>query len=521
MPGLCGSPVGSWQAARLNFASAISGLPPECAGTCEDLAAGPLIRAMKRCIPVLLAAFLATTAAGAVARSVPPPEPTLRALADDVSQANLRATVERLVAFGTRHTLSMRNHPTRGIGAALNWTEAEFRRMSRECGGCLQIVRPSDTVTNRRIPTPTLVEDVVAIQRGTSDPDRVIVITGHIDSRVTDVMNATADAPGANDDGSGTAAVLEAARVLSRHRFPATIVYGVVSAEEQGLNGSEILARYARDHGWKVEANLNNDIIGNSCGSDGVCDDSHVRVISEGVRRDATPELIAQQRSLGGENDSPSRNLSRFVDSLAQNLSLGLAVRLIGRPDRFGRGGDHISFQALGFPAIRFSVAIENYDWQHQDLRTENGKVYGDTIDHMDFPYLRNVTALNVATIAALARAPMPPEPRVEGAVSPNTSVAWAPVPGAVAYVVRWRRTDSSNWEHSIRATPANVVTEAQRDGPPRVVGQGILLPGVRVDDWVFGVSSVAADGSESPVASAVPGGAFRPLPPPPAAPPQ
>jgi hypothetical protein len=293
-----------------------------------------------------------------------------------------------------------------------------------------------------------------------------------------------------------------------------------VSGEEQGLNGSEILARYARDHNWRVEADINNDIVGNSCGSDGVCDDSHVRVISEGVRRDATPELIARQRSLGGENDSPSRNLSRFVDTLADSLSLGLDARQIWRTDRFGRGGDHIPFQALGFPAIRFTVAIENYDWQHQDLRTENGTVYGDTIDHMDFPYLRKVTQLNVATIAALARAPMPPEPRVQGAVSTDTNLSWHEVPGAATYMVRWRRTDAAHWEQNLRVDHSNsqgVVVTSCEHCPAGSLGEqyNISLPHVRVDDWVFGVSSVAADGSESPVASAVPGGMFRPLPPP------
>jgi len=476
---------------------------------------------------LVAASLVAATPASAQTQA-----PTLRALADQVSADAMRATVERLVAFGTRHTLSVRDNPTRGIGAALNWTESEFRRISRGCGNCLTIVRPSDTVTNRRIPTPTLVEDVVAIQRGTSEPNRVIVITGHIDSRVTDPLNATSDAPGANDDGSGTAAVLEAARILSHYRFPATIVYGVVSGEEQGLNGSEILARYARTQAWQVEADLNNDIIGNSCGSDGMCDDSHVRVLSEGVRRDATLDLVAQQRSLGGENDSPSRNLSRFVDSLSERLSLGLDVRQIWRTDRFGRGGDHISFQQLGYPAIRFTVAIENYNWQHQDLRTENGIVYGDTIDHMDFPYLRRVTQLNVATIAALARAPAPPAPTIEGAVSTDTTVHWEAVEGASAYVVRWRRTDASQWEHSLRVAPPSSRQEAEaveeirrqatRENPP---GTNMdihiawrpraTLPHVRVDDWVFGVSAVAADGSESPVASAVPGGAFVPLPPP------
>lgn len=447
----------------------------------------------------------------APARAEPP---SLNAIADQVSEQALRATVERLVGFGTRHTLSARDHPTRGIGAALNWTESELRRIARDCGGCLEIARPSDTVTRPpRIPNPTLVEDVIAIQRGTTDPNRVIVITGHIDSRVTDVMNATADAPGANDDGSGTAAVIEAARVLSRYRFPATIVYAALSGEEQGLVGGKILADYARAQGWQVEANLNNDIIGNSCGSDGVCDDSHVRIFSEGPRWQGREDLAARQRSLGGENDAPGRNLSRFLDSLADRLSLGLDVRPIWRNDRFGRGGDHTEFLNAGFPAVRFSVAIENYNWQHQDLRTENNVEYGDTIDRMDFPYLRKVTQLNVAALAALALAPMPPAPTVEGAVSTDTTLTWTAVPGASAHVVRWRGTDANVWERSLRVDAARTcrITVIQPAGPCSVI-----LPHVRVDDWVFGVSSVSADGHESPVASAVPGGAFGPYTPPP-----
>jgi hypothetical protein len=248
-------------------------------GPCEAGGAGAEAGAMMR--PALIAAALSLTLACAAADaqrsrrgSAPAPTPPapLTQIADQVSEQRLRADVERLVSFGTRHTLSSQDHPTRGIGAALNWTEAEFRRISRECGGCLTTARPSEVVTGRRIPTPTRITNVIAVQRGTTDPNRVIVITGHIDSRVTDVMNATADAPGANDDGSGTAAVIEAARVLSRHRFPATIVYAALSGEEQGLYGGKILADYARAQGWQVEANLNNDIIGNSCGSDGVCD---------------------------------------------------------------------------------------------------------------------------------------------------------------------------------------------------------------------------------------------------------
>jgi acetylornithine deacetylase/succinyl-diaminopimelate desuccinylase-like protein len=468
-----------------------------------------------------IAAFAAAAAVPAFSQTAPPAPTPLRAIADQVSEGRLRATVERLVGFGTRHTLSARDHPRRGIGAALGWTQAEFERISRGCGGCLTIVRTPDTVTGRRIPNPTLVENVVAIQRGTSDPDRVVIITGHIDSRVTDVMNATADAPGANDDGSGTAAVIEAARVLSRHRFAGTIVYAALSGEEQGLVGGRILADYARAQGWRVEANLNNDIVGNSCGSDGVCDDANVRVFSEGPRWQGREDLAARQRSLGGENDAPGRNLSRFIDTLADDLGLGLNVRQIWRNDRFGRGGDHTEFLNAGFPAVRFSVAIENYNWQHQDLRTENGTVYGDTIDHMDFRYLRRVTQLNVAALAAMARAPMPPAPEVEGAVSTDTNLHWRPVNGATRYIVRWRRTDEANWQHSLAGEHQKITVIECRIPCPNSMGDTYYarLPGIRVDDWVFGVSSVAADGSESPVASAVPGGAFGPYTPPAPAP--
>lgn len=473
---------------------------------------------MKRLLLVGLA-LLAATPVLAQRRTPPPAPPApLTVLADEVSEARLRADVERLVSFGTRHTLSSQTDPRRGIGAALAWTQEEFRRISRGCDGCLMIIDRGEMVTAPpRIPDPTRVRVMMAIQRGTTDPNRVIIITGHIDSRVSDVMDATSDAPGANDDGSGTAAVIEAARILSKHRFPATIVYAALSGEEQGLHGGRILANYAKAQGWQVEANLNNDIIGNSCGSDGVCDARNVRVISEGIRRDATPELIVQQRSLGGENDSPSRNLSRFVATLAGELGLGLDVRQIWRTDRFGRGGDQIPFQELGFPAIRFSVAVEDYDHQHQDLRTENGTVYGDTVDEMDFAYLRKVTALNVATLAALARAPMPPEPRVEGAVSTDTTLEWQFEQPAAAYIVRWRRTDAARWQHSLRLDSGRCEITVTSRGEYTGTPCRVVLPHVRVDDWVFGVSSVAADGSESPVASAVPGGAFRPWTPPPA----
>src|SRR3954464_4854400 len=361
--------------------------------------------------------------------AAPPPSPDaqLRTIIAPVSQAQLRHTIETLVSFGTRHTLSSQTDPKRGIGAALNWAEAEFNRYSADCGNCLTVTRASETFTGDRLPAPTKITDVFAIQRGTERPNDVVIIQGHIDSRVSDPMNATSDAPGANDDGSGIAAVLEAARVLSKHKFPGTIVYATLMGEEQGLYGGKTLANYAKAQGWNVVAVLNNDIIGNSCSSDGVCDSTHARVLSEGPRSQGQDNLAAATHSLGGENDSPSRNISRYLDSLADRLKIGLDVRQIWRTDRFGRGGDHIPFLAVGFPAARISVAVENYDWQHQDLRTENGKVYGDTIDHMDFPYLEKVAKLNLAARAAIASAPPPPEPTVEGAVSTDTSVTWNP----------------------------------------------------------------------------------------------
>ena len=466
--------------------------------------------------PLLLLALVSTSSIAAP--PLPPPEAKVAEIARAVDAAKMKATVEKLVSFGTRHTLSSQTDPKRGIGASVRWAEAEMKKLG------LETLQTCETVTKLpRVPKPTKVCNAVAIQRGTERPNDVVIITGHIDSRVTDVMNATADAPGANDDGSGTAAVMEAARVLSKHKFPGTIVYAALSGEEQGLLGGKILADYAKAQGWNVIANLNNDIIGNSCGSDDVCNDRQVRIFSEGLRWQGGDELRAQVRSLGGENDSPSRNISRFLDNLAERIpELGIDVMQVWRNDRFGRGGDHTEFLNAGFPAVRFSVAVENYNYQHQDLRTESGVEYGDTIDKMDFPYLARVTKLNVAALAWLASAPPPPEPMAEGAVSTDTKVSFAPIAGAANYVVRWRRTDNNQWtEQQRQAGPALVIASCRVPGPActeaiNAQRQNIVLPKVRVDDWVFGVSSVSTDGFESPVASAVPGGAFKPYTPPP-----
>lgn len=412
-----------------------------------------------------------------------------------VSQARMKADVERMVAFGTRHTLSSQTDPKRGIGAAVDWGAASFRAIGKQCGGCLTVVLPERMVTGDRIPKPTRIRNAVAIQRGTERPEEVVIIQGHIDSRVSDPLDFTKDAPGANDDGSGSALVLEAARILSQRKYPVTIVYALLSGEEQGLFGGRLLADYAAEHGWKVKAVLNNDIVGNSCGSDGKCEPGVVRVFSEGPRFDLDDKLRAEQRRNGGENDSPSRNLSRYVAGLDDPA---FQVRPIWRADRMGRGGDHLPFLEKGYPAIRFSVGIENYNNQHQDLRTEGEIVYGDTVDKMDFAYLAKVTALNIRVADRLARTPMPPAPMLKGAVSTDTVLEWTAVPGAIGYSIWQRRTDEADWP----ATPviANVVASSAR------------LESVRGDDWIFGVSATGADGTMSPVASAVPAGQFGPV---------
>lgn len=425
-----------------------------------------------------------------------------------VSEARLRADVERLVGFGTRHTLSLRDDPKRGIGAARRWGEAELRKTSRACGNCLSIVLPERMIEGARVPTPTRLVNVVAIQRGTERPNEVIIVQGHIDSRVTDVMDATSDAPGANDDGSGTALVLEAARVLSKNKYPVTVVYALLSGEEQGLYGGQLLADYAAEQGWQVKAVLNNDIVGNSCGSDGYCEPGVVRVFSEGPRADLDDKTRADQRRNGGENDSPSRNLSRYAATLD---GAALQVRQVWRADRMGRGGDHLPYLDKGYPAIRFSVGVEDYDHQHQDLRTEGGVRYGDTIDEMDFAYLAKVTALNVRMLDVLARTPAPPVPTASAAVRTDTLVEWPGVAGAATYQVFARRTDAAGWG----APLALVASETASPALPEAAGEAPKLSYVaklRGDDWIMGVSACSSESLCSPVASAVPGGGFAPL---------
>jgi Zn-dependent M28 family amino/carboxypeptidase len=411
--------------------------------------------------------------------------PFLQDLATLPDQARLHATIEKLVGFGTRHTLSDTHSDKRGIGAARRWVKQQFEQISDDCSHCLEVVTPSQTFTGKRAPKPTEVMDVVAIKRGSEEPNRVIVITAHLDSRVSDVMNATADAPGANDDGSGVAAVMEIARLLSKEHFRATLVFAALSGEEQGLYGGKVLADYAVAQGWNVEADLNNDMVGNSRGQNGVIDNTVVRVYSEGTKTNETLRQAAFRRYHGGEVDSPSRNLARTMAELADRYMPTLSVHMIYRTDRFGRGGDQVPFLEAGFPAVRVTEPHEDYTHQHQDLRTENGVRYGDTIEGVDFNYLSKVAALDAITMAALAKAPAPPENvATKGALATDTTFAWKRVAGAAGYKLHWRDTTAPQWQHV------------------REVGDTdhYVLKDVVIDDWLFGVSSVSADGYESPV---------------------
>lgn len=429
----------------------------------------------------LVAAAPLALLATAAAKAPPGRPPIARPAADAPSAERLRATVERLVRFGTRNTLSSPTHPTRGIGAARNWAAGEFEAISDACGRCLTVERIARDFTGPRAPDGVVVEDVLGIQQG-RDPGRVVIIGAHIDSRGSDTLDITKDAPGANDDGSGVALVLEAARHLSTQKFDATIVYAIFSGEEQGLWGGTLLAETARQRGWDVSAMLNNDIVGNTLGQNGIRVADRVRVFSEGIR--ASEDMRAQlaRRGNGGEDDGPSRALAKLIDAVAGKLPGGLDVFVDRRPDRFGRGGDHEPFLKLGYPAVRFSVGAENWTQQHQDLRVEGGIAYGDTVDKMDFAYLAKVTAINIAAVRQLASAPAAPRRvTIEGALSFDTSINWEPVPGAARYRIRWRRTDAPAWT-----------------GSREVTGTAAKLVNVSIDDHLFAVSALNGAGAES-----------------------
>lgn len=409
-------------------------------------------------------------------------------LVSDVSADRIEKDIKKLVSFGTRHTLSETESDTRGIGAARRWIEMEFKRISDDCGGCLEVITVSDIVSGEtRIPEPTEVVSVVAIQRGTLDPLRMVMMAGDIDSRVSDPLNGVSDSPGANDNASGLAGTIEAARVLSQHQFAGTIVYAALSGEEQGLFGGKILAQYALESGWRIKAVLNNDMISNISGIDGVTDNSTARVFSEGTRYVETAEEARTRRYSGGEVDSPSRNVARYVDRMADEFIPNLDVMMIYRLDRFGRGGHHRPFNEVGIPGVRIMETHEHYNRQHQDLRVEDGIHYGDVIEGVNFDYARKLTALNIVSLAGMASAPpFPANVSIKGAVQPHTTLSWddGSAENLAGYKVYWRLTTEAQWTYS--RFVGNVST--------------YTLENIVIDNYLFGVASVSIDGYESPV---------------------
>ncbi|PCO04321.1 peptidase M28 [Microbulbifer flavimaris] len=426
----------------------------------------------------------------------------LEQIRQDVSADRIEDDIRTLVGFGTRHTLSETDSETRGIGAARRWVYEEFQRISAACGDCLEVSYQSDFIEGeKRIPERTEVVNVIAIQRGEKDPGRYVIMSGDIDSRVSDVMDHTSDAPGANDNASGLAGVLEAARVLSKHKFAGSVVYAGLSGEEQGLFGGKIMAAQAKADGWRITGVLNNDMIGNIEGINGVINNTTARVFMEGTRMDETETEARARRFYGGEVDSPSRNLGRYVHRIAEEHIPNLDVMMIYRLDRFGRGGHHRPFNDLGYPGVRIMETNENYNRQHQDLRTENGIRYGDVIDGVNFQYAAKLTGLNALTMAALSKAPAPPaDVTIEGAVSPDTTLKWKAVGDRndeilAGYKIYWRLTSEPTWTNS------------------RFVGKvdEYTLENIVIDNYFFGVAAVSKEGFESPVVFPGPAGDFYP----------
>src|SRR5271155_4595565 len=380
-----------------------------------------------------------------------------------VSAGRIRANIEKLVSFGTRSTISVQDPAAsaagRGVGAAREGIKSEFERYAKDCGGCLEVKTDSFTEPAAdRIPKPTEITNVYAVLKGTDaeSAKRIVLVTGHYDSRNSDILDTKGDAPGANDDGSGTAVSLECARVLSKLKFPATIIFLTVAGEEQGLNGSHHFAKMAKDQGWNIEAVLNNDIVGGDKNAEQ--DHSVVRVFSEGLPAAATEQDARRIRVLGGENDSGSRQLARYAADMGRAYfkDVGVEPVLVFRLDRYLRGGDHSSFNQQGFAAVRFTEFREDFHHQHQNVRTENGIEYGDLEKFVDFDYVARVARLNAATLASLASAPAPPASvhLLTKDLENDSTLTWEASPGerAAEYEVLWRATSSAEWEHVQKA---------------------------------------------------------------------
>lgn len=421
-----------------------------------------------------------------------PQEPSaeLRAILREVDPRRIRRTIETLVAFGTRHTLSSQDDPRRGIGAARDWIEAEMRRYAAASGGRMVVDVPSYVQQPAsRIPTPTRISNVRATLRGSTDPDRVYVVSGHYDSRCTDVMDFTSDAPGADDDASGVAVSLELARIMATRRPDATIVFLAVAGEEQGLYGSGYTAEQYRAAGTDVQGMFTNDIIGASRADDGTTDGRTVRLFAEGLQRPPTADDLARL-AVDGENDSPARELARFVGEVAGREVSGMDVQVIYRLDRYLRGGDHLSFLKAGYPAARFTEPNEDFAHQHQDVRVEDGKQYGDLTEFCDMDYIARVARVNGAALWSLATAPGTPRDVVVDttALTNDTTLRWTRDPAATGYEVVWRPTTEPTWTHVI---PLGAVSTATID--------------LSKDNVVFGLRAVGRDGRRSPAAFPLP----------------
>jgi hypothetical protein len=423
-------------------------------------------------------------------------DPRIYEIIESVSADRIEQDITTLAGFGTRHTLSDTISQTRGIGAARRWIKAEFEKISAECGGCLEVFYQRNLVKaeeNQRIPRDVWVVNVIAIQRGSKNPDRYVMMSGDIDSRVSDPNDFTSDSPGANDNASGMAGTLEAARVLSKYTFENSVVYAGLSGEEQGLFGGRGLAAYAKEQNWDLIGVLNNDMIGNIRGVDGVVSNRDFRIFSEPVPPNETERQRRARRFYGGEVDGISRQLARYVHRTTRTYMPEMNPMLIYRLDRFGRGGHHRPFNDAGYAGIRIMEAHENYTQQHQDIRMEDGIQYGDLLKFVNFEYAAKLTAVNAISLASLAWAPPTPA-RVEigGVVEPSTRLRWEAVEGATGYKIYWRDTTSPTWDHHRYVENTTEVT----------------LDGIVIDNYLFGVAAIGKDGHESPVA--FPAGVFR-----------
>lgn len=409
---------------------------------------------------------------------------------EQVSSARLEKDVNTLVNFGTRHTLSDTLSKSRGIGAARRWIKSEFETISKNCNDCLEVFYQKNYFTPKdgdRIVKPVWINNVVAIQRGKTHPNRFIIMSGDIDSRISDPTNYTNDSPGANDNASGMAGTIEAARVLSQYSFENSIIYVGLAGEEQGLFGGKGLAEYAQEQDWEIIGILNNDMIGNIKGVDGVIDNRTFRIFSEPVPANEDEQARKARRFYGGEVDGISRQLARYVHKTVKIFMPEMNPMMIYRLDRFGRGGHHRPFNDVGYAGIRIMEAHENYVMQHQDIRIENGIAYGDVIEGVDFEYAKKLTAVNAINLASLAWAPPALEKlAIGGIVQASAKFRWEKVkdPNVAGYRIYWRDTTSPTWDHS------------------RFVGDvsEAILEGIVIDNFYFGIATVGKNGYESPV---------------------